>query len=39
MKNPPKLGGFFCFKLKVKTEKFALKAGNFLVLHIFSKKL
>jgi hypothetical protein len=35
--NPPKLGGFFCFKVKLKTEKFAVKAGNFSVLNISSK--
>lgn len=29
MKNPPKLGGFFCFKAKWKLEEFVLKAGNF----------
>jgi len=27
--NPPKLGGFFCFKAKFKLKKFAIKAGNF----------
>ena len=29
MKNPPKLGGFFCFKAKFKLKKFAIKAGDF----------
>jgi hypothetical protein len=32
-------GRIFCFKVKFKLKKFAVKAGNFSVLNISSKKL